>query len=63
MKIAVNIIILFVFFPTMTSKYVYQLSEKTFFLSVFDLLGLIDSHFQEVRYIFVFVRTVGSSLY
>ena len=29
------------FFLTITSKYVYQLSEKTFFLSVFDFLGLI----------------------
>ena len=30
----VDILILFVFFPTITSKYVYQLSEKTLVLSV-----------------------------
>ena len=53
-----EIIILFVFFPTITSKYVYQLSEKTFLLSVFDFSGLRDPHFQEIRY-FVFVGTLG----
>ena len=35
-----------------------SLSEKTFFLSIFDFLGLRDPHFQEIRY-FVFVRTLG----
>ena len=39
----VEIIVLFVFFTTITSKYVYQLSEKTLFLSVFDFLGLRQS--------------------
>ena len=56
-------IILFVFSPTITSKYAYKLSEKTLFLSVFDLLGLRDphfsAHFQEIRYFNVFARTVG----
>ena len=33
-------IILIVFFPTITSKYVYQLSEKALFLSVSDFLAL-----------------------
>ena len=47
------------FFLAITSKnIVYQLSEKTLFLSVFDYLGLRDPHFQEISY-FVFVRTVG----
>ena len=45
-------IILFVFFPSRTSKYVYQLSVKTLFLSVFDFLGLRDPYFQEIRYFF-----------
>ena len=58
----VEFIILFVFFPTMTLKYICQLSE-TLFLSVFDFLSLSDPHFQEIRCFFVFVRTVGSSLY
>ena len=51
-KIAQNveIIILLVFVSTITSKYVYQLSEKTLFLSVFDFLGLRDPQFQEIRY-------------
>ena len=58
-----EIIILFVlFFPNITSKYVYQPSEKTLFLSVFYCFGVRDPHFQEIRF-FVFVRTVGSSLY
>ena len=57
----VEIIILFAFFPTMASKYVYQLSENTLFLSVLDILRLRD--FQEIKISFVFVRTVGSSLY
>ena len=50
MQNVVEIIILVVFFPNITSKYVYQLSEKTLFLSVFDFLGLGDPHFQEIRY-------------
>ena len=53
-------IILFVIF--FFQKYVYQLSEKTLFLSVFDFLGLRDPLFKELD-IFMFVRTVGSSLY
>ena len=49
-------------FPTITSKYVYQLSGKTLLLSVFGFLGLRYPHFQEFRCFLVFVRTVGSSL-
>ena len=45
---------MFVFFPTITSKYVYQLLEKTLFLSVFDILGLRNPHFQEIVYLCVF---------
>ena len=59
MQNVVKIIILFVFFPTITSNYVYQLSEKTLFLSVFDFLNLRDPHFEEITCFFVFVRTVG----
>ena len=47
MQDVTEIIILLVFFFTITSKYVYQLSENTFFLSVFDFLGLTDPYFQE----------------
>ena len=36
--------------------------RKARFLSVFDFFGLRDHHFQEIRY-FLFVRTVGSSIY
>ena len=44
-----EIIILFVFFPTIASKYVYQLSENTLFSSVFFyFLGLRDPHFPEI---------------
>ena len=58
----VEIISLFAFFRTITSKYIYRLSEKTLYLSVFDFLSLRDPHFQEIKYVsFVFVRTVGSS--
>ena len=47
----VEVINLFVlFFPNITSKYVYQLSAKTLFLSVFGFLGLKDPHFQKIRY-------------
>ena len=59
----VEIMILFVFFPAITSKYIYQLSEETLFLSVFDFLGLREPHFQEIKYFFVFVGTVGFSRY
>ena len=45
----VKIIILFLFFPTLSSKYVYQLSEKIF-LSVLDFLGLRNPHFQELKW-------------
>ena len=47
----VEIIILFVFFAAIASKYVYQLLEKTLFSSVFFyLLGLRDPHFPEIRF-------------
>ena len=46
----VEITIFFVFFPTITPKYVYQQSEKTLFESPFDFLGRRDPHFQEIRY-------------
>ena len=49
MQNVVGVIILS-FFPTLITKYIYQLSEKTLFLSVFDFLGLRDLHFQEIRY-------------
>ena len=49
----VEIIILFAFFPTITSKYVYQLSEKTLFL------GLEDPHFQEIRYFLCLLELWG----
>ena len=62
MQKIVEIIILYVFFPAITSKYVYRLSEKPSFIS-FEFLGLRDPHFQETGYFFVFVRTVESSLY
>ena len=58
-----GVIVLEPFFPTITSKYIYQLSEKTLILSVFDFLGLRDPHFQEIRFFCAFVRTMGSSLY
>ena len=62
MQSIVEIIILFVFFPTITSKYFYQLSEKTLFLSVLTFLGLRDLHFQEIRYFLcLFVRAVGEN--
>ena len=44
----VEIIILFVFFPTITSKYVQKLSVKILFLSVFDFLGLRGPHFKKL---------------
>ena len=46
----VEIIILFVFSPIITSEYVYQISDirKTLFLSVFGFLGLRDPHFQDI---------------
>ena len=55
----VEIIILFVFSPTITSKYVYQLSEETLFLSVFDFSGLEDPHFQEIRYFLCLLELWG----
>ena len=36
------------FFPTITSKYLYQLPEKTLFLSGFDFLGVRDTDFQDI---------------
>ena len=30
-------------------KYIYQVSEKTLFLSTFDFLGFKDSRFQEIK--------------
>ena len=53
MQNVVEIIVLFVFLPTITSKYVYQLSEKTSFLSCFDIFGLIDLHFQGFRCFYI----------
>ena len=44
----IEIIILFVFFPHNNPKYVYQLSEKTLFLSVFDFLGLRDLNLKNI---------------
>ena len=58
----VEIVILFVFFLTIASKYNDQLSENTIFSSVFYFLGLRDPPFQKIRY-FLFVGTVGHSLY
>ena len=49
----VEIIILFVLSRAITSKYVYHLSEKILFLSVFDFSGLRDPHFQEKLDIFL----------
>ena len=49
MQKIVEIIILYVFFPAITSKYVYRLSEKPSFIS-FEFLGLRDPHFQETGY-------------
>ena len=46
---AVEIIILVVFFPTITSKYLYHLSKKTSFIS-FDIIGLRDPHFHEIDF-------------
>ena len=43
-----EIIILFAFFPTIASKYIYQFSEKTLFSSLFYILGLRDPHFPEM---------------
>ena len=62
MQNVVEIIILFVFFPTIASEYVYQVLEKTLFSSVFYFFGLRDPHFPESRYV-LFVRTMGYSLY
>ena len=50
MQNVIKIIILLVFFPTITSKYVYQLSGKTLFFISFDFLGFRNPHFQEIRY-------------
>ena len=58
-----DIIILFVFFSNHNLKIRLSVIRKDLFLSVFDFLGLRDPHFQETKYFFVFVRTVGSSLY
>ena len=55
---SVEIIILFVFFPAIASKYVYQLSKNTLFSSVFYFLGLRGPHFPEIRFC-LFVRTMG----
>ena len=57
----VQIIILFVFFSAIASKYVCQVLEKTLFSSVFYFLGLRDPHFQKLD--FLFVRTIGYSFY
>ena len=53
-QIVVEIIIC-LFFPTIASKNVYQLSEKILFSSVFYFLSLRDPHCQEIRYL-LFVR-------
>ena len=53
MQNVVEIIILFVLFSAITSKYVYRLSEKTLFSSVLGFLGLRDRHFQKVCYFFL----------
>ena len=63
MQNVVEIIILIVFFPTIISKYIDQLSGKTLFLSVFDLLRLRDPHFQEISYFLCLLELWGSSLY
>ena len=63
MQNIVEIIILFAVFPIITTKYVCQLSEKTLYLSVFEFSSLRAPYFLEGRYSFVFVRTVGSSVY
>ena len=59
---AIEIIILFVFFPAIASKYVYQLFENTLFHQFFYFLGLRDPHFPEIRY-YLFVRTMRYFLY
>ena len=60
----VEIIILYVFFSCYNLKYVYGLSyQKRPSLSVYDFLDIIEPHFQEIRYLFLFVRSGGSSLY
>ena len=48
-KSVLEIIILFVLFLPSPLKYIYQVSEKTLFLSAFHFLGLEDSRFQEIR--------------
>ena len=53
------ILILFVFFPTIISKYVYQLSEKTLILLVFDFLGLKDPHLKKIIYFLCLLEPWG----
>ena len=59
----VEIIILFRFFPIITSKYVYQLSEKTLFLSVFWLFRPLRPSFSRNKILFVLFITEGFSLH
>ena len=61
-RIVQNLLKLSFFFPTIASKYVCNLSKKTLFLSIFDILGLRDPHSQESRYFYVFVIELGSFL-
>ena len=52
MQNVVEIIILFVLFPTLSSKYVWQLSEKTsFYQLLYQLMCLGGRHFQEIRFL------------
>ena len=52
MKNLVEIIILFVFFPTInpTKNTFISYQKSVSFLSVFDFLGLTDPHFQELDF-------------
>ena len=57
----VEIIILFVFFPTITSKYLHQLSEKTlFYLSALTFQAFNrDPHFQKNEIFLCFLEPWG----
>ena len=55
----IEIIILFVFFFYHNLKYIYHLSEKALFLSVFDFLGFRDPRFQGIRYFLCLLELWG----
>ena len=55
----VEIIILFVFFSFHNLKIRLSVIRKDPLFGSFDLLGLTDPQFQQLRYCFVFVRTLG----